>query len=140
MSARIDTGFPPVQVTTLLRIEGLAVFAVAVAAFHLTGGNWWIFALLILAPDLAMFGYLAGGRVGATSYNAAHTYAVPVVLGAVAWFAGGAWALPLALVWLAHIGLDRALGYGLKYPGVDHATHLGWIGKAKKAQGLAHAG
>lgn len=138
MSDRI--GFPPTEVAAVLRVEGLAVFVTAVAAFQVTGGNWWLFLVLILAPDLAMLGALAGQRIGAWSYNLAHTYSVPLVLGGLGWFAGVAWLLPVALIWVAHIGADRALGYGLKYPALDHATHLGWIGKARRAAKLADAG
>lgn len=133
-------GFPPKAVITVLKIEGLAAFAAALAAYHLLGGNWWVFALLILAPDLAMLGALRGSVFGAHCYNAAHTYTLPLALGTIAWIAGAAWLVPYALIWFAHIGMDRALGYGLKYPGLDHHTHLGLIGKAKKsAQQLADA-
>ena len=138
MNAQNDAGFPPGHVTTLLRVEGLVVFVAALVAFHLSGGNWWLFALLILAPDLAMFGLLAGPGAGARIYNLAHTYSVPLLIGGLAWLAGAAWLVPFALIWVAHIAMDRALGYGLKYPGIDHATHLGWIGKARKAQRLAN--
>lgn len=141
MSDRTETaGFPPAGVTTLLRIEGLMVFAAAVAGFHLLGGNWWLFAALILAPDLSMLGMLAGPKAGARAYNLAHTYALPAVLSGIAWAAGALWLLPFALIWVAHIGLDRALGYGLKYPESFHATHLGQIGKAKKGAAVANAG
>lgn len=140
MTNAADTGFPPPGVTALLRLEGLAVLAAAVAAHHFTGGNWWLFALLILAPDLAFIGYAAGRKAGATAYNLTHTYSVPALLGAAVWWAGGSWALPVALIWVAHIGMDRAVGYGLKYPDTDHATHLGWIGKARKARKVAHTG
>lgn len=133
-------GFPPAEVTAVLRVEGFVVFATAVVAFQFTGGNWWLFLVLILAPDLAMLGALAGQRVGAWSYNLAHTYSVPLVLGGLGWFSDVPWLLPVALIWAAHIGIDRALGYGLKYPALDHATHLGWIGKAKRAAKLADAG
>jgi hypothetical protein len=132
-------GFPPKEVTILLRIEGLAVFAAALIAYQVLGGNWWIFALLILAPDLAMLGGLVSPAFGARAYNAAHTYTVPAVAGALAWLAGATYLLPFAIIWIAHIGADRALGYGLKYPGTFHQTHLGLIGKARKAQKLADA-
>ena len=133
------TGFPPRTVTAILKVEGLVAFAAALGAYHILGGNWWIFALLILAPDLAMLGALRGPVFGAHAYNAAHTYTLPLLLGAVGWLADATWLLPYALIWIAHIGIDRALGFGLKYPGLDHHTHLGLIGKAKKAQQLADA-
>ena len=139
MSDQNEAGFAPTEVTTLLRIEGLAAFAVAVGAFYMLGGNWWLFAALILAPDLSMFGFLAGYRVGARVYNAAHTDTLPLALGAVAWLTGTGWLVTVALVWIAHIGVDRALGYGLRYPLIEQATHLGWVGKAKRRAGVADA-
>jgi hypothetical protein len=131
------SGFPPTEISALLRVEGLVAFVAAVTAFQLLGGNWWLFAALILAPDLAFFGALAGCRTGARIYNIAHTYSLPAVLGTLAWLAGATWLIPVALIWIAHIGIDRAIGYGLKYPELDHATHLGWIGKAKKRGAVA---
>jgi hypothetical protein len=127
------TGVPPSEITALLRIEGFAAFAVAVAAFHFLGGNWWVFALLILAPDLSMLGWLAGARTGARIYNLAHTYTLPALIGGAAWMIGAMWLLPFAVIWAAHIGLDRAIGYGLKYPENFRVTHLGVMGKPKKS-------
>jgi len=126
-------GFPPRDVITLLRLDGLAIFAASLAGYQVLGGNWWVFALLILAPDLSMFGALAGSRIGARIYNLAHILVVPITLGGLAWLAGATWFLPYSLIWIAHIGMDRAAGYGLKYPGLDHSTHLGLIGKARKS-------
>lgn len=117
----------------LLRLEGAAVLAAAAWGYALTGAPWWLFATLFFAPDLAMAGYLRGPRVGASVYNSAHTYVAPVLLAAVASGAGWALGVPLALVWAAHVGLDRALGYGLKRPAGFHDTHLGPIGRARHA-------
>lgn len=114
----------------LLRLEGLALCAVAVWGFTAIGASWWLFAALALAPDLAMVGYLAGPAVGARCYNAAHTTAAPVLLAVVASVAGWPLGLPVALVWAAHIGFDRALGYGLKEPDSFQSTHLGRIGRS----------
>ena len=76
------------------------------------------------APDLSMVGYAAGPRVGAVTYDVAHTYAIPVALALVGVFADADLALQIALVWAAHIGVDRAIGYGLKYPTGFRDTHL----------------
>lgn len=130
-------GFPPSSVTRQLRIEGLVGFVAAVTAYWFLGGNWWLFALLLLAPDLSFLGLYAGEKAGAKIYNLAHTYTVPALLGAIGWFGDIHWLIEIGLIWAAHIGMDRALGYGLKYPGFDHHTHLGLIGKARK---LANAG
>jgi hypothetical protein len=112
-----------------LRLEGLAVLAVAAVLYHGIGSGWGWFALLFLLPDLGFAGYLAGPRVGAAAYNALHSYAVPLALVLVAQAAGAAALLPFALIWGAHIGFDRMLGYGLKYPGAFGDTHLGRIGR-----------
>ena len=112
----------------LLRLEGAAVLAAAVWGYALTGASWGLFAVLLFMPDLSMVGYLRGPRVGAAAYNAVHTYAAPLALAAVAALAGWSLGLPVALVWAAHIGLDRALGYGLKRPDGFRQTHLGALG------------
>jgi hypothetical protein len=125
------TGIPPAEITTMLRLEGFAVLALSVAAYHVLGGNWWVFAALVLAPDLAMFGWFAGARTGARIYNLAHTTTLPALIGAAAWFADTTWLIPYMLIWVAHIGGDRAIGYGLKYPESFRHTHLGIMGKAK---------
>lgn len=125
-------GFPPRPVTVLLRLEGLAALTAAVTAYWFIGGNWWLFALLLLAPDLSMFGYSVGEATGAKIYNLAHTYAVPALLGAIGWFAGMGWLTWVGLIWVAHIGMDRSLGYGLKYPSGFRDTHLGRVGKDRK--------
>jgi hypothetical protein len=108
----------------LLRLEGLTVLAGAVALYFEAGYGWVLLAVLALAPDLAMLAYLAGPRAGAASYDAVHTYAVPVALGVAGVVAGIDWAVQVALIWLAHIGADRALAYGLKYPTHFKDTHL----------------
>ena len=116
-------------VVRLLRLEGLAIAGAAVAAYAAIGGSWPLLALLLLAPDLAMVGYRFGPTAGAAAYNAAHAYLGPAALGALGLALAAPLAQALALIWLAHIGLDRALGYGLKYAtGFGH-THLGRIGR-----------
>lgn len=107
-----------------LRIEGLAVFAVSLALYLDLGGPLWLLAVLALAPDLAMIGYLAGPRVGSHSYNVVHTYAVPLALGAFGVWTGTRLATLVALVWAGHIGADRLVGYGLKYESGFKDTHL----------------
>jgi hypothetical protein len=117
----------------LLRLEGLVVAVASIYAYHGLGGSWAWFALLLLAPDLSMFAYLAGPRAGAIAYNAVHIYLGPAVVAALAW----AMHLPglgsVALIWIAHIGIDRAMGYGLKYATAFSDTHLGRIGRAPPA-------
>lgn len=116
-------------VRIVLRLEGLAVLAAAVAAYTQLGAGWGAFAMLFLLPDLSFLGYLGGPRAGAIAYNAAHSYVAPVALLALGFVGAMPAALALGLIWCAHIGLDRALGYGLHYGSEFGATHLGRIGR-----------
>lgn len=100
------------------------MLAVAVTLFAQNGGDWLLFALLLLAPDLSALGYLAGTKVGASTYNLFHTYLLPGSLALFGVFAGSSLAISLALIWFAHIGMDRLVGYGLKYPTAFKETHL----------------
>ncbi len=108
----------------LLRLEGLAVAAAAIAVYVHQDFSWLLLVVLALAPDLSMLGYLAGNRAGALAYDVAHTSALPVALGAAGIVAGRELAVEVALIWLVHIGIDRAIGYGLKYPSGFKDTHL----------------
>jgi hypothetical protein len=92
-------------------------------------GSWWVYAILFLAPDLSFLGYLAGPRIGAVVYNSAHSYMAPVALMTAGFALASPLVLSIALIWLAHIGIDRALGYGLKYSAGFTFTHLGRIGR-----------
>jgi hypothetical protein len=117
-----------------LRLEGLTVFALTVYLFARGGHSWPLLAVLFLAPDLSFAAYLAGPRLGAMGYNLLHSYVGPIVLGA-AFLATGRPPV-LALIWAAHIGFDRMLGYGLKYPTGFGDTHLGAVGR-RGARGAA---
>ncbi len=108
----------------LLHLEGAVVAVAAVALYFHLGYPWWLLLALALAPDLSMVGYAAGPAAGAVAYDAAHTYAIPVALGVVGVFADADLAVQVALVWATHIGVDRAIGYGLKYPTGFQDTHL----------------
>jgi hypothetical protein len=83
-----------------------------------------MFALLFLAPDLFMLGYLANAPIGAAIYNAVHTYVGPVLLALYSVGTDHRTLLSISLIWIAHIGLDRLLGFGLKYPTYFKDTHL----------------
>lgn len=108
----------------LLHIEGAAVLLTACVGYHQLHGSWLWFALLILTPDLFMLGYIVNKAVGAAIYNLAHTYTAPLLLFTIFWLAGQESYSWLVLIWLAHIGLDRMLGYGLKYETAFKDTHL----------------
>jgi hypothetical protein len=113
-----------------LRLEGLAVLGLSILLYRYSGASWWRFALLLLTPDLTMAGYWLGSRYGSVLYNLAHSYAGPLLLAALTVMRPD-W-LPYVLIWTAHIGMDRALGYGLKYPSGFGETHLGRLGAGAK--------
>lgn len=117
----------------LLRLEGLTLFAAMVFLYALWGGSWWVFAILFLVPDLSFIAYLSDAKTGAVVYNAAHSYLAPVALMTLGFARGEPLVLSVAMIWLAHIGLDRALGYGLKYSAGFGFTHLGRIGRGAKS-------
>jgi hypothetical protein len=108
----------------LLRLEGLAVLVGAVIVYFHADFGWVMFVALILAPDLSFAGYLFGPRIGAVAYDVLHTEVFPVALATVGIVTDADTATKIALVWLAHIGADRLLGYGLKYPTAFEHTHL----------------
>jgi hypothetical protein len=108
----------------LLRVEGAIVALAAVTLYFYADSPWWLLAVLALAPDVSFVGFAAGQRVGTATYNVAHTYVVPVALGAMGVVAESDLALQVALVWITHIGVDRTIGYGLKYPSGFKDTHL----------------
>ncbi len=122
------TGAVTGTVRILLRLEGLALLASMVLVYALWGGSWWIFALLLLLPDISLAAYLAGPGTGAIVYNAAHSTVIPVALAALGLALSQPLMVSLAIIWLAHIGMDRAVGYGLKYQAGFGFTHLGRIG------------
>jgi hypothetical protein len=123
------TGAVTVGIRTLLRLEGLALLLGMTLLYAVWGGSWWIYALLFLVPDLSFAAYLAGPETGAIGYNAAHSYLAPVTLMVLGFGFASPLTLSTAMIWLAHIGFDRALGYGLKYSAGFGFTHLGRIGK-----------
>jgi len=109
---------------SLLRLEGLAVLVGALVLYFDAGFGWLILLLLFLAPDLSMLGFLGGPALGSLTYDVVHTYALPIALGVAGVLGGSDTAIQLALIWSAHIGMDRLVGYGLKYPTAFKDTHL----------------
>ena len=126
------TGAATGGVRTLLRLEGLTLFVGMTLLYAVWDGSWWVYAILFLAPDLSFLGYLAGPRPGAILYNASHSYLAPMALMTTGFALSSPLVLSIAMIWLAHIGIDRALGYGLKYSAGFGFTHLGRIGNPAK--------
>lgn len=113
----------------ILRMEGLAVLIATTLMYHHLGYHWKSFFILFFFPDISFAGYLFGKKLGCILYNFFHSYITPIALGILSWI----YLIPngqlIALIWVAHIGFDRSLGYGLKYAEGFSYTHLGRIGK-----------
>ncbi len=125
------SGMTEGAVRSWLRLEGLAAFGAGLALFGASGGSWLLFVPLLLVPDISAIGYLAGPRVGSFTYNLLHNWVPGIVaLGLGAWLASPAVVLVAAIL-IAHVGMDRAVGYGLKLPSSFQDTHLGRMGRAR---------
>jgi hypothetical protein len=111
------------MIKLLLHLEGLCIFLLALFGYSMLMGSWAMFALLFFVPDLSMAGYLVNKRIGSYTYNTMHTYVLPTLLITAGGFVS--FLLPqVGLILAAHIGLDRLLGFGLKYPESFTQTHL----------------
>ena len=115
-----------------LRAEATVLLVGALTAFFTTGQPWWLVPAFLLVPDLSWAGYLGGTRVGAVIYNAAHSTPLPAVMVALGWWQHQSLVLALGLIWATHIGLDRLMGYGLKYGDNFQHTHLGMLGGGRR--------
>ena len=115
--------------TVFLRLEGAVLLGLAVFLYTRGAQGWLLFVLLILVPDISILVYAAGPRVGAVAYNLFHTYLGPAALAVIGILAEAPVPVSVALVWFAHIGMDRALGFGLKHTSGFQDTHLGRIGR-----------
>ncbi|ULH16424.1 DUF4260 domain-containing protein [Deinococcus sp. KNUC1210] len=122
-----------IPVTRYLRLEGGLALGLSILTYtHLSGPGWpW---LLVLVPDLSFVAYRAGPRIGALAYNLCHSYLLPALLGVLGMLLNIPALEFAALIWTAHIGWDRLLGYGLKHPTSFHDTHLGRLGRAQAAR------
>lgn len=122
------------SVAWILRIESAAIGAFGIAAYLSLGGEPLILIPALLAPDLSALGYVAGPRVGALTYNLVHNWALASLLALGGYVSGEVWPFLAATVIAAHVGWDRALGYGLKLPTGFGDTHLGRIGRARASK------
>ena len=114
----------------LIRLENFVLLLIVLFAYHKLGGSWLIFALVLFTFDVSMAGYVVSKNLGRITYNFGHSYVFPSLLLLLSWNNDWLAALYVSLIWLAHISLDRTLGYGLKLENF-HSTHLGKIGKHK---------
>lgn len=119
----------------VLRLEALVTLVLSVLLYRYFSFSWGDFAWFFLVPDLALLGYLHGPVTGAALYNISHSMLGAITAGILGLLSGSDVLIQGALIWAAHIGFDRALGYGLKYSQGFRYTHLGRIGKETPSQG-----
>ncbi len=110
---------------TQRRLECAAVLFTSIFVYLQMDFSWGVFALLFFVPDLSLFAYVKGPRLGGIIYNMAHCFIGPILLGIFSWFSGDTLMQAIALIWLAHAAFDRALGWGLKYPDSFCNTDMG---------------
>ena len=108
----------------LLRLESAAILIGAIALYADAGWSWLAFVGLLIAPDISLLALAVNDRLGAVLYDVVHNYTLPVALGVVSLLADASLGVQIATVWIAHIGMDRQIGYGLRYPSNSKETHL----------------
>jgi hypothetical protein len=126
-----QVALPVTTVRGWLRIEGAAAFAAGLALYGWLGGPWLLVLPLLLLPDLSAIGYLRGPRLGAFTYNIVHNWAFGLGVLGVGLTSGAMPISVLGAVSIAHVGMDRAVGYGLKLPSSFQDTHLGRMGRQR---------
>jgi len=117
----------------ILQSEELIQLALGIAALYYQPLHlaWWLWALLFLAPDISMLGYVLNTRIGAFTYNLFHHKGIAILVAAAGHFAGNSWLMLAGILLFAHSAFDRAMNYGLKYEDDFKHTHLGWLKKGK---------
>lgn len=123
----------------MLKLEELFLFGLSLCLFSGLDYGWSAYALLFLAPDLSMLGYLMGPRVGSWTYNLVHHKGLAVILYVLGYLTGNPALMFAGTLLLGHSSFDRILGYGLKYPDAFQHTHLGMIGNSKQLNSKQHA-
>lgn len=111
-----------------LQLEGVVLFVASLILFASTHQPWWWVPTLLFLPDIFMIGYARSAKFGAFTYNIGHTYLLPAMVTIYGLHGNRPLVLGVGLIWLAHIGMDRLFGYGLKYDDNFKHTHLGTIG------------
>ncbi|MCA0445663.1 MAG: DUF4260 domain-containing protein [Bacteroidetes bacterium] len=114
---------------TLLRLEELGKFILALIFWFYSGLSFWIFMIFLFLPDISLTGYFFGKRAGLIAYNCCHHQGLAIITGITGHFLGLSLIVEISIILLAHSSMDRILGYGLKYSDHFGHTHLGWIGK-----------
>lgn len=112
------------MVKNILRLESLLFLLGSLYFYYLLSGNWMLFFLFLLLPDVSMIGYLKSKRLGSITYNLIHNFTLPLLMIAVGFLLNNLTTHALGLILLAHVAMDRLLGFGLKYPTAFKDTHM----------------
>lgn len=108
----------------LLHVEGFVVLLCSLFVYQMMDYSWWLFILLLFVPDVSALGYVVNKRVGAVVYNLVHTYVLALILLGVGYMFAIPIVVVLGVILVAHIGMDRMCGFGLKYPSAFQDTHM----------------
>jgi hypothetical protein len=114
---------------TIIKLEELGLFILGIYLFSLLNFEWWWFLVLILAPDLAMLGYVFGNKSGAFFYNIFHHRGIAILVYILGCYLKMELLQLIGIILFSHSAMDRIFGYGLKYESGFKYTHLGEIGK-----------
>lgn len=112
-----------------LKLEELAQFVFGIYLFSNLDFEWWWFLVLILSPDISMFGYAFGNKIGAYLYNFFHHKAVAIAVYLSGIYFNNSIVELAGVILFAHSAMDRMFGFGLKFITSFNDTHLGKIGK-----------
>ncbi|HEX8966179.1 MAG TPA: DUF4260 domain-containing protein [Patescibacteria group bacterium] len=113
------------MVKKILHLEGLIFFITALFFYNQLHGNWLLFTILLFTPDISMIGYLKNKKAGAILYNLVHNYILATGIIALGiFFFKNYFVVQIGLILFAHVGVDRLLGFGLKYQTAFKDTHL----------------
>lgn len=112
------------MVKNIIKIEGLFIFLAGIYFYNMFSGNWILFMLLIFVPDISIVGFLKNKKLGTITYNLSHNYILAIILLLVGFILGKPILTSLGLIVFSHVGIDRFLGYGLKYPSSFKDTHI----------------
>jgi hypothetical protein len=107
------------------RIESGFIFLGSLYIYLHLGFQLLWFIVFLFSIDIFMLGYVVNKTFGAHCYNLGHTYIIPAILIIVGVLGQSHIIIAIAIIWAAHIGWDRALGYGLKFSTGFKNTHLG---------------
>ena len=113
----------------VLKLEEVAMFVLCIYALALLHVNWWVYLLVLIAPDISFIEYLGGNTIGAVCYNLLHHKGIAIAFFLAGFILKDEWMEITGVILFGHSSLDRTLGYGLKLSQGFKYTHLGIIGK-----------